>query len=130
MGVTTLNDLPPVPALNGGELCFIYQFWTPTQEWITYSCTTAQIAGLFEGGGGVATCSMRQLFAAMASEDLMITAFEQLPADITDTYNIAWNYAFRMTLADPFITGFLQPALSFTSGQMAALFVLALTFPV
>lgn len=47
--VTTLNDLPPVLALNGTELCFIYQFNSMTSTWVTYSCTTGQIASMVAG---------------------------------------------------------------------------------
>lgn len=129
MAVTTLNDLPPALALTGAELCFIYQYDLLLEEWITYSCTTSQIALLTSSEGGAGICSMRQLLAAMASLDIFYGAYEQLPADVTNTYNIAWNHAFRMTIADPFITGFLQPALGYDTIQMTALFVLALTFP-
>lgn len=125
---TTLNDLPPVLGLNGTELFFLYQYDSLISQWITYSCTASQ---LFDGGtSGASTCSMRQLFAAMADEDVLVDAFDQLSSDITNTYNIAWNHAYRMTITDPFITGFLQPALGYSDVQMIALFVLALTFPV
>jgi len=128
---TTLNDLPPVLGLNGTELFFLYQYDPLLGVWVTYSCTADQIANLSSGsGGGSGVCSMRQLFAAMADEDVLVTAFDQLPSDITNSYNIAWNHAYRMTITDTFITGFLQPAIGYSSAQMAALFVLAATFPV
>ena len=124
---TTLNNLPPVLALNGSELFFLYQYDPAISTWITYSCTAEQ---LFNGGfDGASVCSMRQLFAAMADQDVMLTAFDQLPADITNTYNIAWTHGYRMTITDPFITGFLQPAIGYSDAQMVALFALALTFP-
>jgi len=132
MSGVTLDQLPPAIALTGAELVWVYQagpnpLVTP---WIGYRCTTSQIANLLTtASGGSSTCSMRQLFAAMASQSVMVTAFEQLPADITNTYSIAWNSAYRMSIADPFITGFLQSALGYTGAQMAALFALALTFP-
>ena len=126
---TTLNNLPPVLYLNGAELCFIYQYDTLTSTWITYSCTTSQLSEISGGGGGFGTCSMRQLFAAMAQENVLYEAFEALPSDVTNTYNIAWNHAFRMTIGDPFVVDFLQPAISYTTPQMANLFALALTFP-
>lgn len=126
---TTLNDLPPVLALNGSELCFLYQFDPMLGKYVTYSCTTFQIAQLAFGIGGEGVCSMRQLFAAMANQGVMYQAFEQLPADVTNTFNIAWNHAFIMTINDPFIQDFLQPALGYSDLQMTALFALALTFP-
>lgn len=125
---TTLNSLPPVLGLNGTELCFIYQFDSMTGTWITYRCTTGQIAQLAYGLGP-GSCSMRQLFAAMASQGVMYQAFELLPADVTNTYNIAWNHAFVINIVDPFIQDFLQPALGYSNSQMVSLFALAQTFP-
>lgn len=132
MAGTTLDQLPPALALSGAELVWLYQpgpnpLVTP---WIGVRCTTQQIALLLTTGGSTGVCSMRQLFAAMAAAGVMVTAFEALPADITDPNSIAWNHAYRMTIGDPFITGFLQAAIGYTSVQMAALFVAALAFPI
>jgi hypothetical protein len=130
---TTLNNLPPAIALSGAELVWLYQpgpnpLVTP---WIGVSCTTSQIANLLTtSGGGSSTCSMRQLFAAMANQSVLVLAFGSLPGDQTNQYNIAWYHAYRMTITDPFITGFLEPAIGYTGAQMAALFVLAQSFPV
>ena|ERR1035437_6907706 len=130
MAVTTLNDLPPVLSLNGSEICFMYQYDPLLELWITYSCTTGQIASLASQITGAGTVSMRQLLAAMASQGVLVTAFESVPADITNTYNIAWNHAYRMGPSDTFVTGFLQPTIGYTNGQMAVLFVLAAGLPV
>lgn len=132
MAGTTLDQLPPAIALTGAELVWIYQQGTNplVTPWVGYRCTTSQIANLLSTDGGAASCSMRQFFAAMSSQGVQTTAFSALSTDPTNTYNIAWNHAYRMSIADPFITGFLQSAISYTSAQMVALFVLANTFPV
>lgn len=132
MAGTTLDQLPPALALSGAELVWLYQpgpnpLVTP---WIGVRATTQQIALLLTTGGSTGGCSMRQLFAAMAAAGVMVTAFEAVPADINDSNNIAWNHAYRMTISDPFITGFLQAAIGYTSVQMAALFAAALAFPI
>ena len=130
MAGTTLTSLPPALALNGNELVWIYQqTGNPANPWVGLSTTTGQIAGLVLAGS-LGSVSMRQLFAAMAAQGVMVTAFEALPADITNTNSIAWNYAYRMTLSDTFITGFLQPAIGYSTAQMQALFALATTYPV
>lgn len=128
---TTLDVLPQAIALSGQELVWLYQpgpnpLVTP---WIGVRCTTGQLATIGGGGPGAATCSMRQLFAAMASQGVLVIADQQVPGDITDPNNIAWNHAYRMTITDAFITGFLEPAIGYSPAQMAALFVLAQTFP-
>lgn len=132
MAGTTLDQLPPAIALTGAELVWIYQQGTNplVTPWVGYRCTTSQIANLLSTGGGVGVCSMRQLFAAMANQNVMTTAFNQLPGDMTDANNIAWNHAYRMMISDSFVTGFLQPAIGYNDVQMVALFALALTFPV
>lgn len=132
MAGTTLDQLPPALALSGAELVWLYQpgpnpLVTP---WIGVRCTTSQIANLLSTSSGSGVCSMRQLLAAMAAAGVLVTAFEAVPADITDSNNIAWNHAYRMTISDPFITGFLQAAIGYTSVQMAALFVAALAYPI
>jgi hypothetical protein len=132
MAGTTLDVLPPAVALSGGELVWLYQpglnpLVTP---WIGVRCTTQQIANLLTTTGGFGVCSMRQLFAAMAAAGVMVTAFEALPGDITNSSNIAWNHAYRMIISDPFITGFLQPAIGYTNAQMTALFAAALSYPI
>jgi hypothetical protein len=72
---------------------------------------------------------MRQLVAAMAGQGTLVAVYEALPSDITNSYNIAWSHAYYMGITDPFITGFLQPTLGYTTAQMQALFTLALTYP-
>jgi len=131
MAGTTLTAIPPALALNGSELVWIYQqTGNPVNPWVGLRCTTSQVANLLTVGTLSNSISMRQLFAAMASQGVMVTAFEALPADITDSNNIAWQHAYRMTITDTFITGFLQPAIGYSTAQMQALFALALTFPV
>jgi hypothetical protein len=127
--VSTYIDFAPAIALNGNELVLIYQQGNNVTPWITVNCTTGQIANLLNGGVSN-TPSMRQLFAAMAFQNVMVSAFEQLPSDITNTYSIAWNHAYRMPINDPFVSGFLQPALGYTGAQMTSLFALALTYPI
>lgn len=128
MAGTTLDAIPPAISLNGNELVWLYQHGNDVTPWIGVSCTVGLLASFFAGINSV-TPSMRQLFAAMANQGVMVTAFEQLPADITDPDNIAWNHAFRMSLTDTFTTGFLQPAIGYSDLQMIELFALALTFP-
>lgn len=72
---------------------------------------------------------MRQLKAALAAQNVIIEVYQALPADIANSYNIAWASASVMTLTDPFVTGFLQPTLGYSTPQLDALFSLALTFP-
>ena len=133
MAGTTLDALPPAVSLSGAELVWLYQpgpnpLATP---WIGVRCTTSQIANLLTTtSGGSSTCSMRQLFAAMAAAGVLVTADQAVPGDITNATNIAWNHAYRMTITDPFITGFLEGAISYNSAQMAALFVAAQAYPV
>lgn len=130
MAGTTLDQLPAAISLNGSELVWLYQPGpNETTPWIGVRCTTFQIADLINGSNSQSV-SMRQLFAAMAQDNVLVTAFEALPADITNSYNIAWNRAYRMSLSDPFVTGFLQPTLGYSASQIAALFLLAATFPV
>src|ERR1035437_6656588 len=96
MAVTTLNDLPPVLSLNGREICFMYQYDPLLELWITYSCTTGQIASFASQLTAARTVSMRQLLAAMAIQSVLVVASQALPADITNTSNIAWSHAYRM----------------------------------
>lgn len=135
MSVTTFDQLPPALALDGSEIAAIYVpsgLPAPLPQWITKRVTTAQIANLLnpDSEGDVAVCSMRQLFAAMAAMNVMVTAFQSLSGDMTNSNNIAWDHAYRMSIIDPFVTGFLQPAIGYNDLQIAALFVLALTFPI
>ena len=130
MAGTTLTSIPPALALNGNELVWIYQqTGNPANPWVGLSTTTGQIAGLVLAGS-LGSVSMRQLFAAMAAQGVMVTAIEALSGDVTNAYNIAWNHAYRMTFSDTFITGFLQPAIGYSTAQMQALFALATTYPV
>ena len=130
MAGTTLDQLTPAISLNGSELVWIYQQGpNESTPWIGLRCTTFQIADLINGSNAQ-SCSMRQLLAAMANNGVLVTAYEALPADLNNSYNIAWNHAYRMAITDPFITGFLEPAIGYNATQMAALFALAQTFPV
>jgi hypothetical protein len=131
---TTLDQLPPALALNGGELFWIYQAGpTEATPWIGLRCSTAQIAQLVADliGAGLSSTAitMRQLIAAMAAEDTLVGVYESLPSDLTNSYNIAWSHAYIITISDPFIVGFLQPTLGYSSAQMQALFAAAAAFP-
>jgi hypothetical protein len=131
MAGTTLDALPPAIALGGNELVLIYQP-QPGNLLVPYvglRCTTGQIAGLATSSG-VASCSMRQLLAALSANSLLNTAFNALSTDINNYNNLAWNHAYTMTITDAFVTSFLEPTIGYTSVQMAALFAQALTFAV
>ena len=129
MAGTTLDELPSATSLSGQELLWVYQPTGNSQApWVGLSCTSSQLATLPPVGG--TTVSMRQLFAAMAADDVLVTAFEALSGDITNAYNIAWSHAYIMTIGDPFVTSFLMPAIGYNTAQMQALFAFALTFPV
>ena len=131
MAITTYDQLPVTLSLAGNEITAIYVpsgLAPPLPQWVTQRCTTAQIAQLVSGSAG-SSVTMRQLLAALAADSLLVTLFEAVPADITNQYNIAYWHATKMTLTDPFITGFLQPTLSYSALQVQTLFTLALTFP-
>ena len=109
---------------------FITGFLQPT---LGYS--QADVYNLFNLAAAVpayatGTPTMRQLIAALGSQAVLVSVVQALTSDITNSYNIAWNHANYMPLTDPFITGFLQAAIGYTSVQMAALFAAALAFPV
>jgi hypothetical protein len=100
----------------------------------TLGFSDAQILGLFALSNNIwlyspGMATMRQLISAMSEEGTLIGVFNQLPGDVTDPYNIAWDHALYVPLADPFISGFLQPALGYSSGQMQAFYAYALSFP-
>jgi hypothetical protein len=131
MAGTTLDVLPPALALQGNELLLIYQP-QPGNLLVPYvglRCTTGQVAELITGIGTI-NPSMRQLIAALANQGVLVSVFDALPADITNSYNIAYNHAYVMTIGDSFVTGFLQPTLGYSGAQMIALFDLALSFPI
>lgn len=131
MAGTTLDVLPPALGLQGNELLWIYQPQTGDTP-VTYvglRCTTAQVAALVSGIGTV-NPSMRQLIAALASQAVLVEVEQAVPGDTTNSYNIAWNHAYVMSIGDSFVTGFLQPTLGYSGAQMTALFTLALTFPI
>lgn len=134
MAATTLDQLPPALALNGGELVWLYQQGpTLATPWIGVRCTTAQVAAFTKAAlslPGSGYVSMRQLIAALASQGNLVSVVGALTSDITNPYNIAYNHAYIVSQSDPFITGFLQPTLSLSGAQVATLFALALTFPV
>ena len=134
MAGVTLDQLPPALALNGGELVWLYQ-QGPTQvtPWIGVQCTSSQLAAFINttlktpSAGFV---SMRQLTAALAAQAVLVTLLNALPGDVTNAYNICWNRGYIITPSDPFITGFLQPTLSYSGANVTTLFALAATFPV
>jgi hypothetical protein len=129
MATETISQMPLALALDGTERLCISQTGNQAVPWVTKAATTAQIVALVAGAVGPSICTMRQLFAALASLNLLTTAFEALSSDITDPYNIAWNHAGTMTITDAFITTFLEPVLSYNDSQIIALFALAQTFP-
>ena len=130
MAAVTLDQLPPAIFLSGNELIWLYQVGpTDATPWIGVNCTVGDLAGYIQNGGFSSQPTMRQLLAAMASQNTLVGVAQAVPSDITNSYNIAWNHAFRMSLSDPFITGFLEPTLGYSQSQMQALFTLALTFP-
>jgi hypothetical protein len=129
MAGVTLDQLPPVVALNGNELFWIYQQGGNLPvPWVGYNVTLNQILQ-YAFGGTLGGCTMRQLLAALDAQGVLTEVSNAVPSDITDGYNIAWNKAARMTLTDPFTTGFLQPTLGYTNDQMASLFNQALAYP-
>ena len=126
---TKYSQLPPLLALDGNELvCISVPTGDPT-PFVSYYTTTYQIAALLTPGG-VGSCSMRQLIAALSFQGQLNNLFDALPADINNQYNIAYWHAYRMTQSDPFITAFLQPTLGYNSAQVEILFALAVTYPV
>lgn len=132
MAGVTLDQLSPALGFNGNELFWIYQQGpTEATPWIGIHCTLSQIAS-WVGNPTLNTlgCSMRQLVAALANQDVLIEVFDALPSDITNAYNIAWTHGSVMNIADPFSVGFLQPTLGYTTLQMELLYALAITFPV
>jgi hypothetical protein len=132
MAVETISQLPQIFALGGNELFIISQPQTPPTAvpWVSYAVSISTIKSFIQGTGAVVgTCTMRQLKAALAAQSVMVQVYDALPSDITNQYNIAWASGATMTLTDPFTTGFLQPTLGYSAGQMTALFALALTFP-
>lgn len=132
MAIKTIDELPLSIVLSGGELVWVYAatgLAEPLPQWVGQQCTTAQIAALAAGVPVTGACTMRQLIAALAADGYLVTLFDALPGDITDQYNIAYWHAARMTIADPFVTLFLQPTLGLSGVQLTALFAQALTFP-
>jgi|SRR6185437_3207801 len=134
MAGTTLDELPVALALNGGELVWLYQQGpTEATPWIGVRSTTSQIATFINYTLNLPSSgyiSMRQLVAALADQGVLVSVTEALTSDITNSYNIAWTHGYITSLSDPFITGFLQPTLGYSTPQMQNLFNLARNFPV
>lgn len=129
MAVITFSQLPPATGLTGAEIFAVSQLLgIPVQE-TSVGVTLNQIKAFLGGGSTSTVVSMRQLFAAMVVQGVYLIAQAAVPADPTNATNIAWNSAYIMTIADPFVVGFLEPTLSFSGTQMAALFALAMTQP-
>ena len=134
MAGVTLDQLPPALGLTGGELVWLYQ-QGPDQvtPWIGVRATVAQLAAYIinnQGLAGTGYASIRQLAAALASQENLVTMLDALTSDVTNQYNIAWSHASTISTTDPFVTGFLQPTLGLNNAQVLALFTLANTFPV
>lgn len=127
MANTNLNQITPLVAINGTEVLYVIQYDPLTQTWVDYTCTTDQVANFF-AGITTATPSMRQIKAAMAQLGYMVEVSQAIPADITDSDNIAWTSAFRMSIADPFVTQFLVQLIG--QGAVDAIWALAPTFPI
>jgi hypothetical protein len=127
MSNTNLTQITPLVAINGTEVLYVIQYDSLTQTWIDYTCTSGQIANFF-AGITTSTPSMRQIKAAMADLGYMLQVSQEVPSDVTDSDNIAWTAAFRMSKGDIFVTGFLVSLL----GQSAvdAIWAIAPTFPV
>ena len=143
MAGITYDKTPAALALNGGELIYAYQQVTNTglygqgptgvTPYTGVTTTPSQIAAFLNAvykTPSAGFVSMRQLLAALAYQASLVAVFDALPSDITNPYNIAYNHAYIVTQADPFITGFVQPTLGLSNTQLAALFALAATFPV
>ena len=131
MAGVTLDKLPPATGFVGNELLWIYQ-QGPTQitPWIGLRCTLSQVAAYISNpGGGTYACTMRQLVAELASQNLLNTVLLALPSDPNNSYNIAWFHGRNMGITDPFSTGFLQPTLGYSTNQMQNLYTFALAFP-
>jgi len=134
MSVTTFSQLPQIGALSGNELFMLSQPQTPpifpAVPWVSYAVSAQVIKNFAQGIPSTSQVSMRQLKEALAAQSVIIEVYQALPADIANTYNIAWASAANMSLTDPFTLGFLQPTLGYTGAQMQALWLLALTYPV
>lgn len=132
MSVTTFSQIAQTAGLSGRELvCISVPQYGPFGDVVAYTTavtTTNDIANLY-APPSLAAPTMRQLFQALSANGQYLTAYEALPADPTDTYNIAWNRANVMPINDPFISGFLQPTLGLSDGQLLALYQLAATYP-
>lgn len=130
MAGVTLDQLPPTLDLIGTELFWIYQQGpTEATPWIGMRCTLQQLSTWFANPAGVLGCTMRQLAATLAANDLLVGVLEALTSDVTNQYNIAWTHATVMNATDPFSTGFLQPTLGYTTAQMQELYISGLAFP-
>jgi hypothetical protein len=127
MATETISQLPLVAGLAGNELFIVSVPSNPPVPFTTAACTAEQISAFAARFPALVT--MRQLLAALVNQGVFFTVFNQLPADPSNPNNIAWWHASQMNPIDPFVTSFLQPALSYTSGQIAVLFALAATFP-
>jgi len=101
----------------------------PAVPWVSYAVTAQVIKNFAQGIPSTSQVTMRQLKQALAAQTVIIEVYQALPADISNTYNIAWASAANMSLTDPFTINFLQPTLGYSAAQMQALFLLALTFP-
>lgn len=127
MAVTNLTEITQIFSINGTELVYLIQYDSLTQTWVDYVATSETISS-FSSGIQPGSISMRQLKAAMAQQSVLVETDENVPSDITNSYNIAWLSAYRMSPGDPFVTGFLVPLLGQT--EVNTLFALGPSFPV
>lgn len=128
--VTTFDQAPILTGIIGSELMYAYQpLGTIPATYLGGTLTPNQLKAFVQGTSAGTVASMRQLKAALVSQSVMLTVLVAVPADPTNSTNIAWFSAYEMTPTDVFVTGFLQPTLGYSNAQIAALFSLALTFP-
>lgn len=125
---TPYSEMPRAIALNGTELVCL-SLYRPDMIplWLTEVIPISELGDFFNVGN--LGTSMRQIKAALAFQGTMYQLFMGISSDPTDTFNIAWTTASRMTTTDPFITGCLQPVLGYTDADVITLFALAATFP-
>lgn len=131
MAVEKFSQMPRAIALNGGELICVSQQGNPFSQqlptvtpWIT-KVVTVDLLAEYIARPSVTFVRMDQLFMALRAVNLYSIAFNQLPSDVANQFNIAWFHALEITPSDPFVTGFLQPAIDYSDDQIEVLFSIA-----
>lgn len=124
---TPFSEMPRAIALNGSELVCL-SLYRPDMVplWLTEVIPISDLGFFIANNLGT---SMRQIKAALADQGNLYALFMGISSDPTDSFNIAWTTASRMTPTDPFITGCLQPVLGYSDADVVVLFALAATFP-